>query len=158
MNPAPDREDVIVQQVLIHAPAERIFTALTNPEELLRWWSSPGKFHPVDVECDPRPGGHWLMRLEGACNPGIPSSVVHGVYREVAPPHRLVYTWIRDEEDQPESLVTWDLEEAHGVTTVRITHSGLVTPAMRTRNSGWPLILNLLTQWTTHPHRPFTVG
>ena len=55
-----------------------------------------------------------------------------------------IFTWIRDEEHHPETLVRWDLEETDGVTTVRVTHSGLTSERLRTRHSGWPLILALL--------------
>jgi hypothetical protein len=30
---------------------------------------------------------------------------------------------------------------------VRVTHSGLVSEALRERNSGWPLVLHLLKSW-----------
>ncbi|HVZ85005.1 MAG TPA: SRPBCC domain-containing protein [Terracidiphilus sp.] len=149
MNLAPAREDTIVHQVEIHAPAARIFAAISSPEELLRWWTKPGKFATTHAECDLRPGGAWRMRLEGGCDTSRSCTIVYGIYRQVAPPHRLSYTWIREGEDYPESLVTWDLEEFGGITTVRVTHSGLISEAMRTRNSGWPMILDLLATWTT---------
>jgi hypothetical protein len=43
-----------------------------------------------------------------------------------------------------ETLVRWDLEEKDGVTTVRLTHSGLTSESSRARNSSWPLILGVL--------------
>ena len=135
--------DAIVQEVEIQAPAERIFEALTRPEELLRWWRAKGMFEAVEVECDVRPGGRWKMRVEGNCGTGS-SSLVSGVYLEVEAPRLLVFTWNREGEDWPETVVRWDLEERNGVTTVRVTHSGLTSEAMRERNGGWPLIVSLL--------------
>jgi uncharacterized protein YndB with AHSA1/START domain len=46
------RDDEIVQEVTIQAPADRIFAALTRPEELLKWWAAEGKFQLVHAECD----------------------------------------------------------------------------------------------------------
>ena len=69
---------------------------------------------------------------------------VHGEYRAIDPPRLLIFTWIRDEEHHPETLVRWDLEETEGLTTVRVTHSGLTSERLRTRNSGWSLIVSLL--------------
>ena len=43
--------------------------------------------------------------------------------------------------DATESLVRFDLEEANGVTTVRLTHSGLVSETSRESHKGWPQIL-----------------
>ncbi|MBB5341317.1 SRPBCC family protein [Tunturiibacter gelidoferens] len=143
MNTATVSEDAIVQEVTIKAPAEKIFRALTQPEELLKWWRSKGRFQAVEAECDLRPGGRWRMRVGGSCGSGK-SSLVSGVYREVDPPRLLVYTWNREGEEWPETEVRWDLEEKDGLTTVRLTHSGLTNEGLRERNGGWPLILSLL--------------
>jgi hypothetical protein len=37
MNPT-DASDTIVQEITIKAPVERIFEALTNPDQRLKWW------------------------------------------------------------------------------------------------------------------------
>jgi uncharacterized protein YndB with AHSA1/START domain len=137
------RNDIIVKQVTIQAPASRIFKALTDPAELLKWWGTEGKFQAAEVESDLRPGGKWRMRVNGSCGSDT-SSTVSGIYREVDPPRLLVFTWNREHEDWPETLVRWDLEENNSLTTVRVTHSGLTTEGLRQRNSGWPLIVSLL--------------
>jgi len=144
MKPVPACDDTIVQEVAIKASANKIFDALTKPEELLKWWKSEGKFETTHAEIDLRPGGQWTMRVAGACGPGSSSSVVSGEYQVVEPPRLLIFTWIREEEDHPETVVRWDLEEIDGITTVRLTHSGLTSERLRTRNGGWPLIVTLL--------------
>jgi len=144
MSPIQLYDDRIVQEVVIKAPAERVFQALTRPEELLKWWAAEGKFKVVSAECDLQPGGKWLMRVAGFGREEKEASTVHGEYRTVEPPHLLTYTWIRENEAYPETLVRWDLEEKDGYTTVRVTHSGLNTESLRKRNSGWPLIVTLL--------------
>jgi uncharacterized protein YndB with AHSA1/START domain len=141
MNPIKVNDDTIVQETKIRARAQRIFEALTNPEELLKWWGAKGKFQASHVECDLRPGGKWRMRVTGS---GGTESTVAGEYRKIEPPRLLVFTWIREQEDGIETLVRWDLEENDGVTTVRVTHSGLASESLRARNGGWPLILSLL--------------
>ena len=146
--PITVREDAIVQEVVIKAPAERIFRALTRPEELLGWWAAEGKFQVIEAECDLQPGGKWRMRVAGRCGVESPQvSTVHGEYRVVDPPRLLTYSWIRENENWPETLVRWDLKEEAGCTTVRVTHSGLVSEALRQRNSGWPTVLGLLQTW-----------
>jgi uncharacterized protein YndB with AHSA1/START domain len=136
--------DAIVQEIAINAPAERIFEALTNPAQLLEWWFAEGKFRATHVETNLRPGGKWLMHVDGSCVPGSACTVVRGEYVKIACPNLLIFTWNRDGEDFPETLVRWDLEEKDGVTLVRVTHSGLTTEAMRMRNTGWPIIQHLL--------------
>jgi uncharacterized protein YndB with AHSA1/START domain len=143
MIPVVAGDDTIVQQVTIKAPARRIFDALTDPKELLRWWNVEGKFQLIHAESDLRPGGKWSMQVAG-CGPDRTSSIVRGEYRFVEPPSLLVFTWIREEEHHPETLVRWNLEEKDGSTTVRVTHSGLTSERLRARNSGWPTIVKLL--------------
>ena len=144
MMPALICDDTIVQEVMIEAPAQRIFDALTDPKDLLKWWNVEGKFQLIHAESDLCPGGKWSMQVAGSCGPGGPCSTVRGEYRAVEPPSLLVFTWIRDDEDHPETLVRWDLEELDGLTTVRVTHSGLTNERLRARNSGWSIIVKLL--------------
>jgi len=144
MSPIMVRDDEIVQEVTIKAPAERIFAALTKPDELLKWWVVEGKFKLVQAECDLQPGGKWVMHLVGNCAAESSTSTVYGEFREIEAPRLLTYTWIRENEDYPETLVRWDLEEKDGYTTVRVTHSGLVSESLLARNSGWPVIVQLL--------------
>jgi uncharacterized protein YndB with AHSA1/START domain len=130
--------DTIVQEITIKGSARRIFAALTDPQERVKWWGV-GRFQAIQMESDLRPGGKWAMRGTGVG--GRPFSVV-GEYRKVEPPHLLVFTWLPDwQGDATESLVRFDLEEKDGVTTVRLTHSGLVTERSRTSHRGWPEIL-----------------
>jgi len=52
--------DTIVQEITIKAPAERIFEALTNPDERLKWWwGAKGIFEITHVESDLRPGATY---------------------------------------------------------------------------------------------------
>jgi uncharacterized protein YndB with AHSA1/START domain len=56
----------------------------------------------------------------------------------------LEFTWNRScQGETTESLVRFDLNETDGVTTVRLTHSGL-TPAAREAHKGWPQVLGWL--------------
>jgi len=67
---------------------------------------------------------------------------VQGVYREIHRPRLLAFTWRPSwQEDALESLVRFDLEEKDGMTTVRLTHSGLTTMSARNQHRGWPDIL-----------------
>ena len=144
MSPITVHGDEIVQEVKIKASAERIFAALTKPEELLQWWAAPGKFKIFHAECHLEPGGQWLIRVSGDQPENARTSTVYGEYLTVDPPRTLTYTWIREGENYPETLVRWDLDEKDGFTTVRVTHSGLITEQLRRRNDGWPLIVALL--------------
>ena len=137
-------EDTIVEEITIRATAERIFAALTDPQQCLKWWGREGMFGWTHVESDLRVGGTLVMRGNGY---GRPVSV-RGVYRQIERPRLLVHTWVPDwQGDTTESVVRWDLEEKDGVTRVRLTHSGLATEISRTSHRGWPNILSWLREY-----------
>jgi uncharacterized protein YndB with AHSA1/START domain len=138
MDPA-GTSDTIVKEISIRASAERIFEALTSPDQRVRWWGAEGRFQATHMESDLRPGGRWLMRGIGM---GRRPFTVSGRYRDIERPRLLVFTWLPDwQDDAPESLVRFELEERDGVTTVRLTHSGLTSEASRASHQGWPQIL-----------------
>jgi uncharacterized protein YndB with AHSA1/START domain len=137
-----DTADAIVQQITIQAPATRVFQALVDPQQRMEWWGSEGRFQVREFDSDLRPGGRWTMRGFGM---GGKPFVVAGQYTEIEPPRLLAFTWLPDwYEGATETLVRWELSESHGVTTVRLTHSGLTTEAARTSHRGWPQILGWL--------------
>ena len=141
MNHARASEHMIVQEITIRTTAERIFAALTNPDEVVKWWACEGQFQVTHMQSDLRPGGKWLMRGDG--REGRPLMVT-GEYRQIERPRLLVFTWVRVLESAEETLVRWELHGKDGVTTVRLTHSGFASEVSRARNSGWPLIHSLL--------------
>ena len=148
MNPS-STTSAIIQETTIKAPAERIFEALINPKERLKWWGAKGIFEIKQVESDLRPGGKWMMRGVG---PGDKPMTVAGEYRQIERPRLLVFSWLPDwQENIPETLVRWDLEEKDGITTVRVTHSGFTSEAARATYRGWPHILSELKNYAEHP-------
>jgi uncharacterized protein YndB with AHSA1/START domain len=71
------------------APRERVFRALTEPQQLAKWWGPKG-FTAPEVALDVRPGGAWRTTMR---SPAGEDHIVSGVYREIVPPSRLVFTW-----------------------------------------------------------------
>lgn len=108
-----DRE--IVMARAFDAPRRLVFDAWTNPEQLPRWFG-PRAWTVTTCQIDLRPGGAWRFVLTGQDGARMGMS---GVYREVAPPERLVSTESFD--DYPgESLNTLTLSEAGGRTTLEV--------------------------------------
>jgi uncharacterized protein YndB with AHSA1/START domain len=134
-----DTNDAIVREIVIKAPAERIFEALVDPLQRVEWWGSAGRFQTTQMESDLRPGGAWLMGGIGADGKHF---TVRGEYRAIERPRLLEFTWLPDwQEDAPLTLVRFELEEKDGFTTVRLTHSGHTTERSRESHRGWPQIL-----------------
>ena len=61
--------DAIVQEIAIKAPASRVFEALVDPAQRMKWWGQKGRFETTNVESDLRPGGRWLMSGTGMGRP-----------------------------------------------------------------------------------------
>jgi uncharacterized protein YndB with AHSA1/START domain len=142
MNPM-NISDTIVQEIAIRGSAERIFEALTNPGERVRWWGGEGRFQTTRMESDLRVGGKWMMPGIGM---GGKPFTMGGEYHQNRATRLLVFTWLPDwQEDASETIVRFDLEEKEdGVTTVRLTHSDLVSENSRASHKGWPQILTWL--------------
>ncbi len=114
MNPA-GVSDAIVQEILIKAPAERVFEALTNPAQRVQWWGAEGRFQATQMESDLRPGGAWMMSGNGV---GGRPFTVSGKYLQIERPRLLVFTWLPSwQENAYETTVRFDLAEASGCTT-----------------------------------------
>lgn len=144
----PAIADDIVEEVAVKAGAERIYVALTDPQQLQKWWSAAGLFEVTKVEVDLRPGGRWRMLWSGVG--GWPSSV-RGVFREIDRPRALAFTWLPSWQDDPlesssgqSSVVRFELREQNGVTRVRVTHSEFTSARARERHHGWAEILGWL--------------
>lgn len=135
-----DAKLVIEKEIQIAATAERVFAALSEPSQRIQWWGVKGKFEVSHMESDLRPGGAW--RMTGLAMGEIPFTI-QGTYQSVEPPKVLEFTWLKDDET-PETLVRFDLEENKDGTLVRLTHSGFTDTEAHGRYQGWPWILSML--------------
>ena len=111
-----DREIVLTR--LFDAPRGLVFEAMSKPEHVRRWWGILDDRYSVTVcEIDLRVGGAW--RFVGRGPRG--EFGFHGVYREIAAPHRVVFTEIFDPFPDVESVVTSVMTEEHGKTRLTVT-------------------------------------
>jgi uncharacterized protein YndB with AHSA1/START domain len=110
-----DRE--IVMTRVFDAPRRLVFAAWTNPEHLPHWMLGPEGWTMPVCKIDLRPGGAWHFAWRHSDGTEME---MHGEYREIVPPERLVSTesW---GGDWPETLNTVVLSEEDGKTTVTIT-------------------------------------
>jgi uncharacterized protein YndB with AHSA1/START domain len=77
------------------APRALVFRAWIDPRHVVEWWGPEG-FVITSCTMDVRPGGAWRICMRA------PDGAEHwhgGVFREVVPPERLVFTHAWDEAD-----------------------------------------------------------
>jgi uncharacterized protein YndB with AHSA1/START domain len=117
LTPQGEREIVVTRD--FDAPRELVFKAWTRPDLLKRWLYGPEEWRLAVCEIDLRVGGaaRFVWRHDDGREMGM-----SGVYREIAPPERIVFTEIWDEDwTGGETLVTLVLAEHAGTTTTTQT-------------------------------------
>lgn len=119
---APER--TVTATRIFNAPRELVYKAWTDPKQLAQWFP-PKDFTSPRCEVDPRPGGIFRCDMKG------PDGVVFvgkGLFREVVPNERLVFTFAGEESVPPPLLVTV-LFETRGKGTKLTMHQTAATVA-----------------------------
>ena len=143
--PKPDDPRVLRLSRSFAAPRERVFRAFTVPAQLVKWWGPKGYTVPA-CTMDLRPGGAWRTVMR---SPEGTDHIVSGVYQELTPPARLVFSWAWETEGSRghETVVTIELVEVQGGTRLELTHELFETEDSRERHRhGWSGCLDCLEQ------------
>jgi len=113
-NPDDQVSDIIVEQVF-KAPRQIVFDAWTRQEHLVQWWAPEG-CRITHCTVDFRVGGtfHWCIEI-----PPDRQIWARGIYREIAPPERLVYVdSFADARGNRVSPSYYDMSAAHPLESV----------------------------------------
>jgi uncharacterized protein YndB with AHSA1/START domain len=125
----------------LKASPAKVWAAITQPALMMQWWG-PDAGPTLSVEADVRPGGRFgvVFRLLNG-NEHHPT----GIYQEVVPEKKLVFTWDRPGTPEPPSLVTFRLEPVDGGPVLTLTHEHLPDEQTRTSHeAGWNGLLDKL--------------
>jgi uncharacterized protein YndB with AHSA1/START domain len=135
---APD-ENEIVSEIQIAAEPSRVFQALVDPQQVLKWWGQAGIYQCTDFSADVRVGGKWRSVGIG---PEGSHFEVKGEYLEVDPPRRLAHSWVASWTGDATTEVRWELQPTPKGTLLRIRHCGLAGhPELTQSYRGWPRML-----------------
>jgi uncharacterized protein YndB with AHSA1/START domain len=105
----------------------------------------PGEVKALSVESDPRTGGRyrWIMQA-----PNGENHDVSGVYREVIPNQKLVFTWAWKSTPERESLVTLTFKPDGGGTLMTLQHEQFFDEDARDRHQGgWTSAMEKLDKY-----------
>lgn len=117
-----DRE--LMLTALIDAPREKVFRAWTDPE-LITQWFTPHPWKTTHAELDVRAGGSSMVVMADPDGNEFPN---HGVYLEVVPNEKLVFTdaftsaWEPAEKPFFTGVLTFEDEGGKTRYTVRALH------------------------------------
>jgi uncharacterized protein YndB with AHSA1/START domain len=120
----------------INAAPEKVYAAWVDPQKLSRWFG-PSSVRPETVRAtvDARPGGRYWISFD---NERGEHHEVGGVYRELVPNSRLVFSWAWHSTPELESQVTVLLKADGGGTLLTLHHEQLFdVPARDAHEHGW---------------------
>lgn len=129
---------------ILAAPRERVFHALTRPDELAAWWGPRG-FTTPEIRLDLRVGGAYRFGMQP---PDGDLFHLSGEFLEVEPPRRLAYTfrWDEPDPDDRETVVRLTLDDVDGGTRVSLAQGEFATEErLALHRGGWSDSLDKLS-------------
>jgi uncharacterized protein YndB with AHSA1/START domain len=130
----------------LNARPEKVYAAWTDPEKLAHWWGpAETAAGSVRAELDVRVGGRF--RIGFTARDGERHEV-GGVYQEVVPGERLVFTWAWHSTPERESLVVVTLQPDGDGTLLTLHHEQFFDQAARDGHErGWSGTLEKLEKY-----------
>lgn len=130
----------------LKASPQKVFEAFTDAAQLVRWFG-PDFAPAVSAEADLRVGGKYRVTMRAKDGE---IHQVSGVYREIVPDERLVFTWAWVTTPERESLVTIAIRPDNDGTLLRLTHAQFFDEEARDgHNRGWTGSLDNLERLLT---------
>ncbi len=111
----PATETTLYMKRTFTAARAKVFEAWTKPDLLMQWFVATDEYVSPLAEVDLRVGGRFRMAMKGIAKGDM--HVAKGIYREIKPPERLVFTWEWEgEPENGETVVTIELRDLNGST------------------------------------------
>jgi uncharacterized protein YndB with AHSA1/START domain len=140
-------ERTLVLSRIFDAPRDLVYKVWTQPEHLARWWGPRG-FTLLSYKADVRVGGSYRF---GTRSPQGSEHWAHGVYREVAPPERLVLTHAWEHPDgkpKHETIMTLTFAEQGDKTKLTLKQTLFESVTSRDlHRGGWSSTLDMLGEY-----------
>ncbi len=139
------RVDEIKQELIVSAPIETVWNAITSAKELSEWFGD-------SAEVDLKPGGSASFGWSEY------DAVVKAVVETVERPHKFAYRWAAQKADVLDetnsTVVEFELTTTDDGTLVQLTESGFSTlpedvrlSSFRENKSGWEVELDHLKEY-----------
>ena len=149
---AGDAGTLVISHVF-DAPRELVYAAWTERRHLNQWQGAPEGFTVTVQEYDIRPGGAFRICMHA---PDGSDHWLQGIYREVVPSERLVFThtWLDAAgATGHETLVTITFTERGDRTELTLRQAGLASTASRDgHREGWASTFTNLAGYLSATH------
>jgi uncharacterized protein YndB with AHSA1/START domain len=140
---------------VFQAPREKVFRAWTELQAVEQWMCRDVPSHRVSFPLfNAHPGGGYMIEVTDSKTGA--EYIGTGVYREVKPPEKIVFTWKwtlkraggGETSLHPETEVTVEFFEQGRSTEVVLTHRGfLATKEFDETNTGWNGCFDVLVNY-----------
>jgi uncharacterized protein YndB with AHSA1/START domain len=122
----------------LNHPIDRVWTAITEPEQLKQWLAA--------ADIDPIPGGNYTLHFDNT------KEVLPGRIIKYEPPHLFEHTFGEDAN----GVVRWELSPERDGCKLRLSHTVYATGEMANFLSGWHTHLELLEDVLRDAPRPWS--
>ena len=118
----------------INASVAEVYSAWTDPGKMVQWMG-PGEVTCESVDIDLNVGGKYRIHMKSnECE----HPIAVGVYKEIDPEKKLVFTWAWEGSDMPDTLVTLTFAAEGAGTTLTLLHEGFPEQAVTDKHTeGW---------------------
>jgi uncharacterized protein YndB with AHSA1/START domain len=128
----------------IHAGAEQLFAAWTEPGRIMEWWGPANVSCPA-AEIDLRVGGRYRIANK---MPDGGVEWITGEFLRIEPPQVLVFTWRLESGGDATERVTVRFEARGDKTDVVVLHEQILDAGTRDRHEhGWHGCLDGLARY-----------
>jgi uncharacterized protein YndB with AHSA1/START domain len=138
----------IEREVLVDAPVEIVWRVVTEPAQVVQWFS-------VRAEFEPRPGGRGTLTFERGGDVDLQIEAVEA-------PHRFAFRWVNSPgsvaRTGSSTLVEFTLQPEAGKTRVRVVESGFAeidwsdedkAKFVEDHSRGWSTIVQRLSEYAS---------
>jgi uncharacterized protein YndB with AHSA1/START domain len=145
-SPRVDVKPSVTLKRRLNAPAEKVYAAWTESAQIAHWFGpSETVAGSVHAEMDVRVGGRFRVSFNTVDGE---HHEVGGIYREVVPSEKLVFSWAWHTTPERESLVTVLIRKEGEGTMLRLTHEQFFDQAARDGHKrGWTGTLDKLEHY-----------
>ena len=139
-------EDKNKLQVVKFIPAEleNVFSAWTDPKIVEKWFCPEGMKVQVH-EWDAKVGGSYRISLID----GEEVYTTNGIFLEINPFHKIIFSYGWEEDDLVETLVTVEFINQDDGTNIILTHEGIDPEESKIHEEGWLSALSNLAHQLT---------
>ena len=133
-NPSIAAKPSLTLKRRLNAPPEKVYAAWAQPAKLVQWFG-PDSGDVTRAELDLRVGGRYTIVVHTEDGE---EHHVSGIYREVVPNQKLVFTWAWRSTPERESLVTVQIKRDGDGSLLTLIHEQFFDEAARDRHAfGW---------------------